>query len=700
MRPDEDWEIDHVEPWRITHRTNIYELQAVHKKCNREKGGKVNFEIKGWDLLRVGQQRAIEGLEARVLNEETTAIVLPCRYGKSDTMRIAALKLWATGKVSTTLVLSPAIGLRDQMGRLWRWNLALKRYGVHVRAPMRIVTIDRPKAGQLCKFNPNGEVFLSATIHLVQQNLDLFTDWVRDEVRRTDRPVLVFIDEGHTASTANEWGKIVPALTEAGAHVCLLTATPERADGYRIQGFRFTEVDQGDVTVWRSKAHENDPDWITIEKLEGKRRLLQLEPDIKEVTFGEAWQEVSPDGKPILCKVSWLTFDPEVKLTDPDGETQTWLSEVKDPRAVRRYLGQAQREPNTIKKAVARLIEDMRERRALDPHFQAVVFGGSDLNQGDERSENRHLEDIRAEIKQQWPRDWDKPKLLIAATADASDGGKDLISDFAGTDEIPGDGDVLLLKQMAGMGTDFPWVKTVLDMSPTRTYAACAQRWLRGATPCAGAAVFGLITTDDVLTQGYFDRLVTQQGGEAKATDLTVTDTYDKKRKPGVDQPLVTVGDVRDGSFADSDGRTAAAELWEKVTELTSWAPKMASVYSHAEMAELLESWPMPEHEPEVGEESTTARDTSADVSVLKKEIVRLHQQIAVPRFLRICTERHIDMTYGRAAEHVFGQAKREAEWPIGVELAQSDKLADLRRLRDAMKAMCVRSWHQENPGQ
>jgi hypothetical protein len=695
MRPDEDWEIDHPEPWRITHRTNIYELQATHRRCNREKGGKVDFEIRRVDQLRKGQLRAIDKLETRVGHDDTTAIELPCRYGKSDTMRVAALKLWALGRVCTTLVLSPAENLRDQMGSLWRWNKMLKMYGIHCKAQLRINTITKAKAGELCSLNPNGEVFISSTIHLVQMNLDLFVQWVDSEVHRTGLPVLIFIDECHTGSTTNKWGEIVPKLTAAGAHVGLLTATPERADGYRIPGFRFTEVDEGDVTVWRSRPHDEDPDMTTVEKYEGRWTKLRLEADT-EVSFREAWEEKA-EGQPIICKVSWIPFDPEIKLTDADGgETTTWLSEVTDPREVRKYLGRAVREKNAIQKAVKMLIACLRDRRALNPGFTAVVFGGSDIGEGNERSENKHLEAIRAEIKRQWPPEWPAPKVLIAASTETSDGGKSIIESFAGTDAKPGEGDVLLLKQMAGMGTDFPWVKTVVDLSPTRTYATSAQRWLRGGTPCGGAVTFDLITPVDVISRLFFNKLVRDQGGEAKMTDMTLTDQYDKRREERTPNgPLITVGDVRDGEFSDSDGRTADSEQWDKVTRLISLAPRITSVYSHAEIAELAESWAAPDDEAEA-DDSSTARDTSADAAMLRGQINQVHKQVAVPRYMRICQEHGIAITFGRAAEYVFGQAKRDAGWPIGVKLDEWDDLDDLSRLLDAMKLLCVYDWQQD----
>jgi 5-methylcytosine-specific restriction endonuclease McrA len=34
----DEWEIDHIIPWVVSKRTNIFELQIAHTLCNRKKG--------------------------------------------------------------------------------------------------------------------------------------------------------------------------------------------------------------------------------------------------------------------------------------------------------------------------------------------------------------------------------------------------------------------------------------------------------------------------------------------------------------------------------------------------------------------------------------------------------------------------------------------------------------------------------------
>lgn len=34
----DDWEADHIEPWSACQRTNVFEMQALCRRCNRQKG--------------------------------------------------------------------------------------------------------------------------------------------------------------------------------------------------------------------------------------------------------------------------------------------------------------------------------------------------------------------------------------------------------------------------------------------------------------------------------------------------------------------------------------------------------------------------------------------------------------------------------------------------------------------------------------
>ena len=670
---EDDWEIDHPEPWRITRRTNMHELEALHRKCNREKGGSTPLEIKHYDRLRKGQREAIEMIEARVARSgaDTTAIVLPCRYGKSDVIRLASTSLWATGQACAALALSPGEILRDQLGDTARWDTGFKRYGVTLKSTPQIATILKPKV----RYNANGEAFVSATIQLALANLPDFAEWVESEVHRTGLPVVVFIDECHSSSSENEWGKIVPALTAAGAHVVLLTATPERADGMRIPGFRFDVVDEGEIKIWRTRPHHENPELVTVDVFEGRKQKLQLEPDYA-VTFGEAWREI-PGAEPILCKISRHTFDVQLRLVGLGDEESAWLSELK-PTRVAGVLGRVVRHPLAIQEGCKELLAALDHRRELHPAFQAIVYCGNDIEKGDDRQKDKQPNAIRAELLRQ------RPGLDISIATSADDG-KTIIESFAA-----GHGDVLIVKQMAGMGLDLPWVKVGLDLSATRTFAALIQRMFRPATPHGDAVACEWITPDDVLSAAYFKRAVTDEGGEASATDLAFVETYDKERPdpPGPEQ--VVVDDVRAGHFDDCSGRDGEPQRWELVEEFMTLFPLATSFYTHAEIADKAAVFKASAGQDHGGEEPVaTVRNTAVGAAALRGEIVDMAKQITW-RYLKV--NRLPYSSFGRVIDELWREAKIAAAWPGG-ELSGNDDLDALQRIHDAWAQIAGRLW-------
>lgn len=651
----------------------------------------MTFEIRYIDKLRSGQKAAIDMIESRVRRgESTTTVVLPCRYGKSDVMRLTAVQLWATGQAVTSIALSPGENLRNQLGSIVKWDNTMRRCGVTLkgRSPA-INTIKKPKAGILCKFNPNNEAFLSATIQLVQNNLFLFSQWVESEVHRTGLPVVVFIDECHNSSDENEWGKIVPELIAAGAHIVLLTATPERSDDRPIPGFDYQETDSEDVTINKVRDHHTDPDLITVEKYEGVMRKMELVAHVSR-SFRDAWaeQKKSPDGQPeeppILCRISRVGFNPDLSFLGagaPDGKK---LSELSVTEA-KKYLGRIIRDPAVIRCGVAKMVDGLLARRAYRPEFQAIIYCANDL---DDNSPNAHPVEIALAIREEC----DKRGIphLTVKTATSADFGADTIEKFAGTDKDGGEGDILIVKQMAGQGLDLPWVKVGLDLSPTRTYSMYIQRLFRPATPCGGALTCEWITPDDPMAVQFFKRAVTDQGGEARTTDLDLVDSYDKKRKDSSDDISVMVNGISNGQFEDSHGHIAAPEKWEMVADLVSKAPAMTSVYTHAQIAEIAEALfghsQVSDSDEQEGS-AATGRDTSAAAGALRDVIVRLVKD-ATTLQCAIDRRKGIQPDYSSIIESLYKQIKKESSWPRGVKISESDDLDALYRLKEAAEKL------------
>jgi hypothetical protein len=180
-----------------------------------------------------------------------------------------------------------------------------------------------------------------------------------------------------------------------------------------------------------------------------------------------------------------------------------------------------------------------------------------------------------------------------------------------------------------------------------------------------------------LISAVYFNRLVTDQGGEATATGMTVVDTYDKERQEGGDTTLFTINDVRTGRFDDSSGNVAQPETWERVTQLLDQFPRLQNVYTHAELVSMVD-------DVKVGstgdpEEQVTVQSTSASAGALRAEINKL---------IGDATKLYQDLNglpygqYGNSRRKLMGDAKKYAHWPRGVALDALDDVDALHRVK------------------
>lgn len=602
------------------------------------------------DALRAGQRQAIQMIEQRVRRgEKTTAIVLPCRYGKSDTARLAMLKLWDEGVSGVGLALSPNTTLRGQLASTAKWDAALQRYQVKVQRPVQIAEIDAIKT----LFNSNDELFWSLTTHLATSNKTSLTQWIEHKTHTTKLPVVVFIDECHTGSEENKWGDLVPAFTAAGAHVVLLTATPDRADGSRIPGFEFKTIESEEVTVYRC-SDGSTPEMVRIDVLAGVKEHLRLVPDV-EVTFEEAWDI------DVLCKVARNPFDVDLRTVKGLEEEHEQLSELKPSRS-REVLGSIVREPKVIREGCQRLVSSLRVRRQAQPTVQAVVYCANDQGNG---GANGHARAIKRELKKL------DPALAVVIATSADGDGAAVLQDF-----IDGIGDVLIVKQMAGVGLDIGPLKIGLDLSPTRTYASFVQRMMRPATPHNGIMAMEWISPDDVVSAAYFEKLVKNQGGEAAVSDLSPVDSYEQRRKAPDERPAMFVDGTCAADFNDSGSNRALREEWDPVGRLAAAVPGITNLYTHAELAARLKASGLEIVEKDIpaavtrntGEEAASIR---ADLNARVKELVGWEMR-----------RRGYDYSqYGRVTEQWWADAKIEARWPHNTKLDECNDLAALGRM-------------------
>ena len=542
-----------------------------------------------------------EELEAS-LGDRYTAIVLPTRYGKSDVIRCTAIDLYRTEHISAALVLSPNRLLRDQIIDPPKFAEMIQRYQIGGAGSLRCRSLDG-KAADLMNPTENGEFLLSATIQLIENSARDYADWVESMLYRHHAPVLIYVDEAHTGSEANEWGSVVETLARRGACVCLLTATPMRSDGRRISGFQFEMMgDDEDVTIYRPRTHE-DPAKVNIDVYDGVKRRLRLIAH-HTTTFKQAWAErPSP-----LCRISRLPFD----IEGHDLGLPTSLSKLS-PSVVRQNLGRITKALSVMRAGVQAFVQQLHQLRNLESDVAGIVFVGND----DDRLQrtNEHANQVRGLIEE-----LDSSLDVVIATSSDGNAGIDKIQRFG-----RGRGDVLIVKQMASLGLDIGRLKVALDLSPIRTPAAYIQRIMRIATPYRRAEVCVLIGPDDCLNRQLFEILVREEGGEATTVDLHFNKTYVKDREDSEARSLFAIGDVVDADFDDSLGIKAAAMLRPDVDALVAAVPELLSVLTHAQLGTRLATSNLTFGQRSAAVVNTTvvADDLRGDINNLAKEEIK-----------------------------------------------------------------------------
>jgi hypothetical protein len=244
-------------------------------------------------------------------------------------MRLTALSLQESGEIFSSVALTPALILRDQLFREEDIRSMSARYGV-----------PHAKAGLISPCDPNslswfanGEYLVSMTMQAATLSRDIIKRALDSICTSSGKPVLFFIDECHQTSDRKARGELVSEIVAAGCFVVLLTATAIRADGEIVPGFRVATLDEKDC---RKYVVTNKGDGVhnTVNVYEGIKRLVRLEAD-HETTFQQAWNEKpSP-----LCRLSREAIDAEIAM--PDGK-MVMLSELSESQC-QKYISQASR---------------------------------------------------------------------------------------------------------------------------------------------------------------------------------------------------------------------------------------------------------------------------------------------------------------------------------------------------------------------
>lgn len=673
--PD-DWHADHVEPWSKTHRTNLFGMQALCPDCNRTKGARMNSSVSinlNTPPMRPGQRTAIQVIWdiIRTRRKSTATIVLPTRYGKSDVIRASAVGLMADNLVSRAVILEPASNLVTQVLDKASIALAVERYSLPFGHGLQTFAVrDTPRR----PFPPRwaqGAHFIAMTTQMANSNRDFFAEWIEEERMRHGCAPVWYIDECHTGSRDNEWGKTVRALQGAGAFLVLLTATPYRTDKSHVEGFRYEEVGR-DTRIAR----------LGTGLFEQERIRYELEAD-HITSFQEAWDERPQP----LCYLARITIDPPLR------RYRTLMSERRADRVLselsvsdaHRTLSILVRDDDFVDEAVDFFMEALSKRRAVFEETAGMVYVGSDTP-GDEA--NAHALQVERAL-----RVLDKDLDIIIATAATEDAAEQL-SAFQ-----QGKGDVLIVKQMGGVGMDVPRLKVVLDLSTVRTLNAFVQRvcrpltmWNPTGAPEDLVQTATYITPADALARNLWEEFVVKEGGDAETrVTLEYLGEGVSDLQPPLPDTFVFAGGTRVGDMTDSQQRRAPGDQWSAVQKLIGVFPELTKSRTEPELANAVtehnivfgDEPPQPTlagDAPTEAPQSPKVVDLYAEQKAAREVVNRLARQVARKRMGRGV----MDERFGEVIKAVYVEHKRKCglRWEDGASLKdlsveQLNKLAD-----------------------
>ena len=517
--------------------------------------------------LRPGQQGAVEKIIQRVVDEQAhTSVVLPTRYGKTDVMRVAGAMLLWNKVVGRCFILEPSATLVKQVMDVQEMDKAVSRYGLPLKPSVL-------QMNNLFRFNDlvsDRADFTAMTIQMATQNTPVLTQLAKWE-SGDKGSILVFIDEAHTGSSLNRWGECAEALSKAGAILVLLTATPFRTDKIPIYGFKYNEVATAPVKIYKPNG---DPELIDL--YEGFKTVMQLEADY-EYTFQDAWRE---DPLPI-CHINRRAFDVDltkVQLETGENMGNALLSSLSSVEA-RRKLGALVRSDVVVRQGAQTFVEELLDfRRKVNPGGKGIVYVGNDRDndQAQETIANEHALQVQQAIGKCAP-----SLRVVIATSSMGRGSDEAQRTIDAFREGRG-ADVLIVKQMGGVGLDIPSLKVCLDLSPVRTGPQFVQRMMRIATVWRpsddrreDAYIGYYVTPDDILSRGLFEHFVKAQGGEATMTNAEYQATYERQSRPIGHLEYIPITAREGATILDTESLQTPGERLPFIRRVTDKIPRL-----------------------------------------------------------------------------------------------------------------------------
>ena len=485
----------------------------------------------------------------------------------------------------------------------------------------------------------------------------MLVQWVKHELNSKGVPPIIFIDEAHIGSVENEWGATAEALAEAGANIVLLTGTPYRTDHRRIYGFDFDEIESRPVRILRSQQDASGQ--YAVDIYEGVKTILRLRPDY-EMSLQQAWD------LDYLCKINHLPYDIDLTSYDLMTDEQTgrnWLSNLP-PSRLSGKLADILRDEKVVRSFCEHLVMALSQRKQDFPEAAAIVYVGNDKEVEDRDNEHalRVVEALEAISNFQ---------CMIATSKSEGDADKTL-KEFS-----DGKGDVLVVKQMGGVGLDVPRIKVCLDLSVVRAANLYVQRVLRigtiyrrSADPADVIMTADYISPADILGTALWQNFIADQHGETTLTNTEYVQTV--QGREGEKQGHFEYhkpGDVVITDYSDTQGQTSPAESLDTVQKVINVLKPIERSMTKPDiekalpaLREALASELAPMTSPPVSPITTAVRSTNDDYKVAQSELNSLARMVSEGRLGRKYNPK--DPGFGDMMKRVWWDHKSACGFP------------------------------------
>ncbi len=521
------------------------------------------LEDKAGPLRRGHKAAIIEACGRFSQGERFTSVIMPTRYGKSHLARAVTLAgvfgiELETGVVppfaSSALFLTHRGFLSRQIIDRNQWINFAKIFQVENMPSVKACHISKSPARpqNICE---NGEIFSVCTIPMLSNNIDVFVDWAEMKAK-IGKPPIIFADEAQFFGESDDkkWGPALIEMAQAGAFIMPLTATPMRADGNSIPGFKKLGAITSSETFHTYESigavHPElgvvfGPDgtpirWTKRDRFHRHTEKATLDAHVT-IERHEAW------GMGYLCRLQRIKVN--VKMSN-----DSLFSELSQSQQ-RKEMGRVLRDELVINEFL-----DHSERTLKEVRTNLLANAGCIVFVDATRDGDSHSKKVERLIRK-------RNRSVIVATEEAGDT-QGQIQRF-----VDGEGDYLIVKNSAGAGLDCERLKICVDLSTVRQHASCEQRWNRTGTPTDGKlgriTVSTLITLDDLFSARIFRDIYELQGGECQqsisellSTEYLKAGDNDKKETP------IFVEDLAGHAYEDMKGETAEGKDIERAEAL------------------------------------------------------------------------------------------------------------------------------------